>query len=105
MSASHTPGPWWMDTGTDGAVIHNDVTIASIPKDAAAWEANAKLIAAAPKLLESAEMTLIFCDLMSMALLKANDVETARDAALFGMAVRTVIAKTKISKNNDHSNN
>lgn len=46
-----TPGPWELDTGEDGAIIHADVTIASIPLDATAWEANARLIAAAPDLL------------------------------------------------------
>lgn len=53
MNATHTPAPWQLTFGEYDAAIHNDVTIASINDDALAWEANAHLIAAAPRLLES----------------------------------------------------
>lgn len=58
MSNSHTPAPWHCTFGTDGAVIHNDVTIATIPIAAAAHKANARLIAAAPELLQELNDTL-----------------------------------------------
>lgn len=49
--SEHTPCPWHVDFDADGAVIHNGVTIASVPIDASAWQFNARLIAAAPDLL------------------------------------------------------
>ena len=51
----HTSAPWEMDTGTDGAVIYklDTATIANVSTDLVAWEANARLIAAAPELLDA----------------------------------------------------
>ncbi|MBT7307101.1 MAG: hypothetical protein HN842_02735 [Gammaproteobacteria bacterium] len=53
----HTPAPWITDTGTDGAVIYklDEATIATVPMDLLCHEANARLIAAAPELLEALE--------------------------------------------------
>jgi len=57
MKATYTPGPWAMDAGTDGAVVYDPSagTIAQIPIDLRANRANARLIAAAPDLLEALE--------------------------------------------------
>lgn len=76
---NHSKGPWWMDTGTDGAVIHNDVTIASIPTDAMAWEANARLVSAAPELLEALE-NMVSCFKSNDSDSMANAVEDALSA-------------------------
>ena len=54
----HTPGPWQLTIGEYDAAIHNDVTIASINDDALAWEANARLISAAPDLLSALDLIL-----------------------------------------------
>jgi hypothetical protein len=53
MKNAHTPGPWTVTFGIDGAVIHNGVTIAKVNIDAIAWKTNARLIAAAPELLKA----------------------------------------------------
>lgn len=61
MSAQHTPGPWRLDSdegccgvlGPDGFMVA-DCTIFSLLPDAPSperWDANARLIAAAPDLL------------------------------------------------------
>lgn len=54
MNTKHTPGPWAIDAGLDGAVIYNGSgTIANVPEDLLASSFNARLIAAAPELLEA----------------------------------------------------
>jgi hypothetical protein len=58
MKAEHTPGPWTVICGVDGAVIHNGVTISSVCDGATAWKANSRLIAAAPELLMALQMAL-----------------------------------------------
>ena len=53
MNTKHTPGPWAIDAGLDGAVIYNGSgTIANVPEDLQASSFNARLIVAAPDLLE-----------------------------------------------------
>ena len=53
--SKHTPGPWEVTFGkAEGCgefAVHNDVTICTGDNEATAWEANARLIAAAPELL------------------------------------------------------
>jgi hypothetical protein len=51
-TTQHTNGPWIVTFGKHDASIHTDVTIARISDEAHAWKANARLIAAAPRLLE-----------------------------------------------------
>lgn len=53
----YTPGPWEMNLGVDGAVVYHpdQGTIADIPMDLSAHPHNARLIAAAPELLEALE--------------------------------------------------
>lgn len=55
MNTKHTPGPWEMNVGQDGAVVYHpdQGTIADIPMDLSAHPHNARLIAAAPELLEA----------------------------------------------------
>jgi hypothetical protein len=83
MKTEHTPGPWTVTFGIDGAAIHNGVTIAKVNIDAIAWKTNARLMAAAPELLaalERIETALehdpeIYADLLSItraAITKAN---------------------------------
>ena len=57
----HTPGPWEVDTGRDGAVIYKakEGTVATLPTDLKRYLANAYLIAAAPEMLE-ALVSLVF---------------------------------------------
>ena len=63
---THTEGPWevWTitDTGLPGIVAHNGPTVAEVTKwtsaggsDPEVMQANARLIAAAPELLEALE--------------------------------------------------
>ena len=59
MKTEHTPGPWTVTFGIDGAVIHNEVTIAKVNIDAIAWKTNARLMAAAPELLKALEGALV----------------------------------------------
>jgi len=51
-TTQHTDGPWQLTIGENDAAIHTDVTIARVSDEAHAWKANARLIAAAPRLLE-----------------------------------------------------
>jgi len=55
MTTQHTPGPWDLDIGKHGAAISNGGTIADINDTMTAWRADARLIAAAPDLLETLE--------------------------------------------------
>jgi hypothetical protein len=52
-TTQHIPAPWIVTFGKYNASIHTDVTIASISDDALAWEANARLIAAAPDMFQA----------------------------------------------------
>jgi len=54
-TTDHTPGPWRLDIGKHGAAISNGGTIADINDTMTAWRADARLIAAAPDLLETLE--------------------------------------------------
>lgn len=62
---SHTPGPWHIeDRNEEGplAVIGSDglpVAFAFFPRDGSDYDANARLIAAAPALLAALQLTLI----------------------------------------------
>lgn len=53
----HTPGPWEMNVGIDGAVVYHpdQGTIADVPMDLSDHPHNARLMAAAPDLLEALE--------------------------------------------------
>ena len=55
MTATHTPGPWASDSTATGATVYQEMagTIATIPADLLAYRANARLIAAAPDLLDA----------------------------------------------------
>jgi hypothetical protein len=66
MKANHTPGPWYVgETNTDNGKIYSHEKMPFIatafqgtvwsPKE---WKANAKLIAAAPELLEACRQAL-----------------------------------------------
>lgn len=56
----HTPGPWGLNKSTDIWIKAGPVHVATIPRayDGDWSEANARLIAAAPDLLESLELAL-----------------------------------------------
>lgn len=51
MTHGHTKGPWYLDIGARDAAIHAGGTIAMIDDTMTGWQANARLIAAAPDLL------------------------------------------------------
>ena len=53
MSGRHAPGPWSAVLGGDPQVVNEDGTLAKV-----ASNANARLMAAAPELLEALEMML-----------------------------------------------
>ena len=57
-STGHTPGPWNLVMGCHDFTIHAGTTIAEGNMDAVEWKANARLIAAAPELLEACEKAL-----------------------------------------------
>lgn len=58
----HTPGPWNYNEGTRDVIVskngYNDVLIAQLYKIGSQHEANARLIAAAPELLEACKAAL-----------------------------------------------
>lgn len=60
----HTASPWSLNIGTDGAVVYKEGigTIANIPIDIASFKAHARLIAAAPDLLEALEECMYWLD-------------------------------------------
>ena len=88
--AKHTPGPWLADGASvyeerdDFSVICNFWS-SSLPE----WEANARLIAAAPDLLEALEQLVIEYDDVELA-----DAEPSSLTAAFN-AARAAIAKAK----------
>jgi hypothetical protein len=51
MTHGHTKGPWHLDLWQYDAAIHAGGTIAMIDDTMTGWQANARLIAAAPDLL------------------------------------------------------
>lgn len=51
MSAAHTPGPWSAAEG--GHVYAPDLTLVAVAQHGRQKEANARLVAAAPELLEA----------------------------------------------------
>jgi hypothetical protein len=58
MSAQHTPGPWTLNFDGTGAFREQDqpyVFVAALGRPLAERKANARLIAAAPELLEALE--------------------------------------------------
>ena len=58
LRAAHTPGPWWIDHIEWHVMAGEDTTrdICGVPYDWPEDRANARLIAAAPELLEALEM-------------------------------------------------
>ena len=59
MAHKHTPGPWALEFGAHDAAIHAGGTIAMIDDTMTGWQANARLIAAAPDLLATLEYVLL----------------------------------------------
>ena len=88
--AKHTPGPWLADGASvyeerdDFSVICNFWS-SSLPE----WEANARLIAAAPDLLEALEQLVIEYDDVELANAEPSSLTAAFNAA------RAAIAKAK----------
>ena len=75
--SKHTPTPWHFSTGIGGAVIYNDVTLAKIPMDAHAWEANAahivKCVNSYDELVAALRLSLLCLDAAASGML--NDVK------------------------------
>ncbi len=100
-SAKHTPGPWqYLEGENDLPVIRAQksrdkgygVTVASVavsPFPAAERKANARLIAAAPELLEAAQSLIAYLDR------EAQGEQSAQDIARQSLAdlLRAAIAK------------
>lgn len=82
MAHKHTPGPWALEFGAHDAAIHAGGTIAMIDDTMTGWQANARLIAAAPDLLAAAEKALQAIE---------GDWERTREAD----ELRNAIAKAK----------
>lgn len=102
MAAKHTPGPWktqsienqrhvWGPDGDCIVSIHNG----SLPDDER--KANARLIAAAPDLLEACEAVAELAEILK----SSNDpsqnrrAATAAAAVMFSQKVRNAIAKAR----------
>lgn len=68
MGTKHTPGPWQYGTGKEGAVVYNaDIgTIATVSDSMVDFDANARLMAAAPMLLEACKEAKAFTDLLNI---------------------------------------
>lgn len=90
MSAQHTPGPWrWWATVSGARVAghpadgsKNFVCDVLVPEKAVSYEANARLISAAPDLLEALKMLLSYtlaCEAMLNAK-PAGQIDIARAA-------------------------
>ena len=74
MTTKHTPGPWYVGSGTyEGRNIYSTASVTdgegftyqpvvatAEDNEVACWDANARLIAAAPDLLEALQMLLEF---------------------------------------------
>lgn len=72
--AQHTPGPWqFRDGGIETLNYHPIARINDDPAFKVQMEANARLIAAAPELLEAAEQSLIHLEVMVLPYAKDKD--------------------------------
>lgn len=86
MSAKHTPGPWWVDAKSFGGVetftVRNEAgkEVASGQHIATRRKADARLIAAAPELLEALRGLLHKLDIPQQAMGLAADIYRARAA-------------------------
>lgn len=86
MIAQHTPGPWEIWPAENSVVITESLGrhIAAIPLATHEWKENARLIAAAPELLEALE---------ELEALGSLELPQRRDAAL--LKAKAAIAKAK----------
>ncbi len=98
MSAQHTPGPWNVATYGDVLRLHvkrGSLSLAEIlewsagPESRAQVEANARLIAAAPDLLDALKELVDTVDLSKLKVRKTKD---------FGIMVRHAAATKAIAK-------
>jgi hypothetical protein len=58
MTPHHTPAPWALTVGRFEAAVYSNGTIALLDATTTGWEANARLICAAPDLLSAARCAL-----------------------------------------------
>ncbi len=75
ISNKHTPGPWKLSANqfVKGSIYGSDsYLIASVSIGQSEYEANAKLIAAAPELLAACEMALPYLELPSNEITRAD---------------------------------
>lgn len=86
MSAKHTPGPWRITAQGKHVVSVEDGRICAAPEHMAKWnwDANARLIAAAPELLEALEL-----------IANTDPVEAALDPQRAVRVARAAIAKAE----------
>lgn len=102
MASNHTPGPWeihpWGDA--DIEIVANDTTVCNVPgfndetTDPSATTANAKLIAAAPELLNALEvMVASFAGAMG---LDENDLDADGESYDCVKQARAAIRSAKI---------
>lgn len=96
MTAQHTPGPWTADFGPRYAIVSADVgvTIGSIGNEAVAWQANARLIAAAPD-YDKASRKLIAAFDELQATTTAERIITGRSDAALRKASNEAIAELR----------
>ena len=93
MSAAHTPGPWYLNPR--GWVVQSTGDIVTRLECSYNKEANARLIAAAPELLEALEGAEELAE-GAIKLLRQLDMETGRIAAECVLRdARAAIAKAK----------
>ena len=87
MTQKHTPGPWWQK----GTVVYIGKTVDFLPSGSPNWggfdlrncplpEANARLIAAAPDLLEALEAIIATWDGPKYNHFMADNIDLARAA-------------------------
>lgn len=72
-NAKHTPGPWSVEAGLDGAHIIRVKTVSKTESNVIARDAlphNARLIAAAPELLEALHAAIPYLDDASSSVLR-----------------------------------
>lgn len=100
---SHTPGPWHLDPFRKYANVHGEVMshLARVPIDTAEAEANARLIAAAPDLLEACREALSILDY------ERADVETRAQvyAAIAKAEGRASLATEPARTEKEHEHN